>query len=257
MCTATWFFTEHGYELFFNRDELRARRRALPPTPFTAETHRALAPTDADAGGTWLAGNEQGLTVALLNRYQDSADPTTADRRRSRGLLVRDLAASADADDLRRRLETMDLSLYAPFTLLVLTADTGRAVTCHWDGRRLSAAREAVAPLASSGHEPLTVPLNRRDLWSRIAKVDRDACLTFHRSHEPERGAQSPCMHRYDARTVSLTHVEVAADRVRMAYADGPPCTATLEPAAELDRAGRSAASLKGPTKTAGDADAA
>lgn len=241
MCTTTWFFTEDGYELFFNRDELRTRSRALAPRRFTAGNLAAAAPVDGDAGGTWLAANEHGLTVALLNRYQDSADPTTADRRRSRGLLVRDLAAVPSVDGAVDGLQGLDLSIYAPFTLILL-APGGRAVTLFWNGSRLSVPRDATAPLASSGHEPLTVPSSRRELWSRISTVDREACLQFHTSHEPERGPQSPCMHRYDARTVSLTHVVVESGSIRMFYADGPPCTAPLEAAVELPRAVRKGA---------------
>jgi len=32
MCTMTWFTKEDGYELFFNRDERKSRRRAQLPT---------------------------------------------------------------------------------------------------------------------------------------------------------------------------------------------------------------------------------
>ena len=54
--------------------------------------------------------------------------------------------------------------------------------------------------------------------------------LFFHRSHRPERGAHSPCMHRDDARTVSLTGVRVTASAISMTYADGPPCSTELSP---------------------------
>jgi len=31
MCTVSWFTTENGYELFFNRDESKQRTEALAP----------------------------------------------------------------------------------------------------------------------------------------------------------------------------------------------------------------------------------
>ena len=228
MCTVSWFHTEDGYELFFNRDELRTRSRALPPRELNSASGVALlAPTDADAGGTWFATNAAGLTVALLNRYQDSADPTTADSRRSRGLLVKDLAGVSNSQQIVERLRADPVEIYAPFTLLVVTPnDPGTSI--FWDGRRLSEPRLAVAPLASSGHDPIGVPSARKKLWTRLPAIDREACLAFHRSHAPTRGAESPCMHRPDARTVSLTHVVVDDQNISMAYADGPPCGAEL-----------------------------
>ena len=234
MCTASWFFTDEGYELFFNRDELRTRGRALAPRRFKAgESMDALAPVDGDALGTWIAGNTAGLTVALLNRYQDAADPTTDDRRRSRGLLVKDLAASVDGDRAVDWLQSRDLRVYAPFTLLFLAPDRS-ARSLFWNGRHLSDVHDAVAPLVSSGHDPHGVPQVRRALFRQLKRVDRESCLAFHRSHAPSRGAESPCMHRPDARTVSLTHVVVDAESLRMAYADGPPCRVEMIPSAEL-----------------------
>lgn len=235
MCTASWFFSESGYELFFNRDEARTRRRALAPSRFRAGQIDALAPTDADAGGTWLATNSRGLTVALLNRYQDMSPSTPAAKHRSRGLLVRDLVAASGVSEVLEHLCRLDLDMYQPFTLLLL-APRGQARTLYWTGKGLSNVEDAAPPLASSGHEPLAVPAARRQLWDAIAHPDRRSCLDFHASHRPERGSASPCMHRADARTVSLTHVEVNDSRVAMGYADGPPCTAPLRAAAELPR---------------------
>ena len=233
MCTVSWFHTQDGYELFFNRDELRTRKRALPPRPLAGPSGIAmLAPTDADAGGTWIAANTTGLTVALLNRYQDSADPTTADSRRSRGLLVRDLADASNARQINKRLRSDRIEIYAPFTLLVVTPeDPGTMI--FWNGRQLSEPCPATAPLASSGHDAVEVPASRRKLWAGLSKIDRVACLSFHRSHAPRPGAESPCMHRPEAHSVSLTHVVVDEQRISMAYADGPPCRAELSLAAD------------------------
>ena len=63
MCTVTWHFINDGYELFFNRDELRTRAVAEPPTKATTRGVDYLAPTDPDAGGTWMALSRRGITV--------------------------------------------------------------------------------------------------------------------------------------------------------------------------------------------------
>ncbi|HRC86033.1 MAG TPA: NRDE family protein, partial [Thermoanaerobaculia bacterium] len=73
MCTVSWFWTAEGYQLFGNRDESRSRRQALPPRRAEQDGVAYLAPVDADAGGTWIAANELGVTLTLLNFYQADA----------------------------------------------------------------------------------------------------------------------------------------------------------------------------------------
>ena len=77
MCTVSWRFELTAeqpaprFELFFNRDESRRRGPAHPPQIMEpVGESKLLAPIDSDAGGTWLAANEHGLVLALLNLYQ-------------------------------------------------------------------------------------------------------------------------------------------------------------------------------------------
>jgi len=227
MCTASWRFTAEGYELFFNRDESLRRTRALPPARHELEGRLALAPTDADAGGTWLGVNERGLTLALLNAWDLRVDPRAP---RSRGLLVRELLASASAAEALARLAAEDLTRYRGFTLLALAPHVAPAVR-HWDGQALvSPAVER--PLASSSLDGGRARAERRALFLRGAEEGgeptRAALERFHASHEPERGPWSPCMHRAEAATVSASQVRVGAHAVELRYADGPPCAAAF-----------------------------
>src|SRR5262245_8061057 len=70
--TVSWTPTREGYALRFNRDERRTRGPGLPPGMMEGDGVRFLAPTDADAGGTWIGVNQFGLTVGLLNRYHEA-----------------------------------------------------------------------------------------------------------------------------------------------------------------------------------------
>ena len=76
MCTVTWVHSQAGYELFFNRDERTGRGPESPACEAETNGVRWLAPRDSDAGGTWLAVNEHGLTLGLLNGYADSLGTT-------------------------------------------------------------------------------------------------------------------------------------------------------------------------------------
>jgi len=228
VCTATWIRWEDGYEVFFNRDELRTRKPAQPPAELVHDGVRCLAPVDGDAGGTWIGVNEFGVTIGLAN---GPAGPVELPERpfRSRGLLVLDLLASRSAEDAARRLGAIDPSLYRPFSLFAL--DAGREPEL-WssDGTRIGPGKPASegALLFSSSRDAERARSERQALLRRMilehGGLDPALLEGFHASHLPERGAFSPCMHREDAGTLSTTRVRVGTDEVELAYAAGPPC---------------------------------
>lgn len=237
MCTLSWRQDDAGYEFFMNRDELRQRLPACPPAIHMGPTLEYLAPTDGDAGGSWLAVNERGLALALLNRYDAGPRPAEEDLR-SRGLLVIDLAGSMEEPaQVLSRLRGLELHRYRPFTL-ALFSPTERPMAVAWNGRELSRPWHPEQPLASSSFDPEGIDAMRRRSASELLPPapSRDELMAFHGSHHPERGPHSPCMHRADAATVSFTWVRVTPEDVAMAYADGPPCRSQLAPALALVR---------------------
>lgn len=234
MCTLTWTPAVEGrYSVWFNRDELRSRLPALPPRVWTERAIPFVAPTDGDAGGTWIAVNAQGLTVCLLNHFAaDAARPAEdiLDPRAfvSRGRLVVDLMDSRSVDQVAEQLEPDALrGRYRPFDLVAL--DPGGAIArLTWDGERLacSEAEQVRPPIASSGFQPVEVAAVRALTYTQLvpATATENQIEAFHRSHLPERGAYSVCMHRPEARTVSLSHIRVETDQVHFRYGDGPAC---------------------------------
>lgn len=235
MCTASWRQDGQGFELYFNRDESVRRGRARAPEAHEVEGVRVLAPTDADAGGTWLGVNEHGLAAALLNAWDLRVDPRAP---RSRGLLVRELLAAADVEEASARLARADLAHHRGFTLLLLSPGAPARVR-HWDGRAL-VELAAERPLASSSLDGGRARTERRALYERLtagaAEPARAALESFHASHEPARGPWSPCMHRAEASTVSASQVRVDAREVALRYADGPPCERPFGPWLTLAR---------------------
>jgi hypothetical protein len=224
MCTALWLTRPDGWELHFNRDESTRRGPGEPPAVFEVEGVRVVAPRDSDAGGTWIGVNQYGLGVALLN----GADlRSTEGDWRSRGLLVRELLAMDDPAAIADRIRASDPDRHRAFTLLVLAP--GQEARIHeWNGQELTAAAASL-PLASSSLDHGRARTERRRLfehWSaRHGAGTTGWYADFLRTHEPERGPWSPCMHRDDACTVSATHVRVDAQGARLRYAPGPPCS--------------------------------
>ncbi len=241
MCTVTWRHAGDGFELHFNRDELHARGRALPPRSEQIEGVDWVGPRDSDFGGTWISVNAFGLCLGLLNGFREPADSRREDFR-SRGLLVRDLAPAASLADVAARLTATDLDCYRTFRLLML-APGGPARLSEWDGDRLTMVPDAehVLPLISSSFAENRVGEQRREEYGRLteggARLTSETLAAYHRSHENGPSAYSVCMHREDAGTQSYTRVRVTAREVELRYHPAAPCQLAEDVVVLLPRA--------------------
>lgn len=245
MCTLTWLFNEghEGYSLFFNRDELKTRQRAIPPRlQHTTEGVQYLAPTDTDAGGTWLAVNQYGLSVCLLNNYV-AKEPQTP-QLQSRGNIVLALAGSETAQQAEKILHDMDLSCYRGFDVVLIQR---AALQLSWDSENLTRSIPQI-PVTSSSYQSSSVRATRHTYLSALKQLDEiniEALEHFHSVHlnddlstvsgTPEH-ADSVCMHRDYAQTVSQCFVQVNVNQVAISYSDGSPCETVAGPPQILQR---------------------
>lgn len=224
MCTVSWLPLADGYTLCFNRDERYSRAPAMPPTERMDRGVRYLAPLDGDFGGTWLAANEFGITLCLLNRYRIPGYEPPA-RPLSRGLLVLELAGSTSARDAVAALEDRPLDQVQPFSLVAV--EPGQAVrVVAWDGQALCGLthRSPGLILTSSSVTEPEVGAARRATFAALERTTPEALVEVHRSHLPERGRCSVCMHREDAETQSFSQVTVLADRITLLHVPDAPC---------------------------------
>jgi len=74
VCTVTIVPQPDGFRLACNRDESRRRSPALPPVERRYADRRALLPIDPISDGTWIAVNDAGLVLTLLNVYEVKRD---------------------------------------------------------------------------------------------------------------------------------------------------------------------------------------
>lgn len=246
MCTVTWILGDDTVELFTNRDERHQRAPADPPAVVAGAVHRFLAPRDADGGGTWVAANEAGLVVCLLNHW-DAEEPKGAGRGLlTRGHVVTGIAgAAATIDEAVAELERLEFDRLRGFQVVVLRGGS-QPLHASWDGRQfaLDAESRVRMPLVSSSYLPAEVRQVRRRVFDEFvaehAGLDAETLLAFHRSERPEPGAFAVSMTREDAMTVSFTRVRVDNRSVTMRYEAGAPASATSELVAELPRTARS-----------------
>lgn len=110
-----------------NREE-RFDRPAQGPA--THGSNPALfAPTDVQAGGTWIGYNDARVFAAITNR------PEIATGDRSRGLLLRDILQTTTLDDASALVEhEVDTGRYAGFNVVICSP--GEATFFAWDGDR-------------------------------------------------------------------------------------------------------------------------
>lgn len=241
MCTVSWLDDDDGgYCLLFNRDEKRTRGAAQSPQIFCRDQVQFVAPIDTDRGGTWLAMNDCGLTVCLLNAYPSQGMRQTPTSE-SRGKIPIYLAAARSLDQVDEQLNQMDLSNFASFRLLAMEPNrppwysewTGSKLACDYDaGWRM--------PVTSSSFQTAEVEAARRALFQdqigSRSPITRRALELYHADHGPAASAHSVCMHRLDAQTVSFSRVAVSSNQVRLDYSPDSPCRAVPPTTVSLQR---------------------
>ena len=240
MCTLSWFYNDDGYDLFFNRDERKTRGRAEPPGIRRQQDIGYIAPLDIDAGGSWIAVNQFGVSLCLLNYYGVPMDLEQTRVFKSRGLLVLSLIENPDEQSVRDCLAQADIQSYRPFTLVALTPQAD-PVVYRWIGSGEPVVETVQQPpLSSSSFETNAVIDGRCRLLREMAAAQNasDAGLLeqYHRSHLPEKGPYSVCMHRDDAQTVSLSNISVRPKEIHFRYTPGSPCRAGFLPPVVLPR---------------------
>ena len=184
---------------------------------------RYIAPNDPDRGGTWIAVNEYGVGLCLLN---GRAGPAGA---RSRGLIIPDLVWAGCIDDCALLLRNMALASFTPFTLLMLEP-AKQSIVADWDGSSLdlNAGGDRQMPLTSSSFDAEGVRRARLDEFARHtgsrSAIEPSDLYRFHSFHGHSPDAYSPCMHREDAETVSFSWAVVSPREIRFLYLPVAPC---------------------------------
>jgi uncharacterized protein with NRDE domain len=215
--------TRGGFRLACNRDEQRTRPLALPPRVSAVGAVRAVCPTDPQSGGTWIAVNDAGLALTLLNRTDRSAavapEPTPA---RSRGEIIPHLAAATGLTEVYGALRRLSPSLYDGFQLVAVHAReylvgiSDRSVIRFTSGQL-----DRPLMFTSSALGDRDADRVRRPVFESLVCRSRDPLegqRHFHDHRWPGCPAFSIRMRRADARTVSRSTVTVDTSGAWLAY---------------------------------------
>ena len=160
----------------------------------------------------------------------------------SRGMLVLELAHLPGPRAVALTLAKKRLASYRPFTLTSLMTDEPPWLF-EWNGRMLEWARVAAPGLvrASSGSDQAEAERERgrlfREAAARPGGLTPEILWALHRSHLPERGPISICMHRDEAATVSASLITASLKHMSFRYLGRSPCESTAPTEFSLERA--------------------
>jgi hypothetical protein len=227
MCTVTFIARQRGYCLGMNRDEKLMRPIALPPRKTTVDGRTIISPSEP-GGGTWIAVNDHGATLALINWYSITA--RVGGKVVSRGEVVNSCSAATSPDAADSALHQLPLNRINPFRLIGIYPATSEIVEWRWNLKKLIRKnhRWKAQQWISSGFDETTAQRVRGKTFQQAERQhsagSRDWLRCLHRSHSPGAGPFSTCMHRADAATVSYTEVTVSSRQTTMRYHAGAPC---------------------------------
>jgi transport and Golgi organization protein 2 len=227
MCTVTFIAQRNGYCLGMNRDEKLTRLDGLPPTRTKTNGREVLYPSEP-TGGTWIALNDSGASLALINWY--SVTKKVERNNVSRGEVIKAVGAADSAEVVNARLKELRLKRINPFRLIGIFPVSGEIVEWRWDSKQLVLHnhRWKTRQWISSGFDEPTAQSVRGKTFQRAVRQrsadSLDWLRRLHRSHSPQTGPFSTCMHRADAATVSYAEVVVSMNEAVMRYHAGPPC---------------------------------
>lgn len=242
MCSVTWRRIAGELVLAFNRDESRARAKAIEPEVYTGEFCDFIAPIDPQAGGTWFGVNQAGFVFGLLNNYQGTLKPQDSIKSQaslkpqepgliSRGQIVKELLQCADVDSVYRTVNALDMQRYQAFTLFFLSFKH-QGLWQHFGDNKLVQQDELPQNLFSSAHPDAAEVLKLREQVAKQWRVNSESDLIdLHRSHLPhnphtgkEDKTYSICMHHDKGHTQSLSLVRLQEASVEVKYWAGQPC---------------------------------
>jgi hypothetical protein len=227
MCTVTFIARQRGYYVGMNRDEKLTRPTGLPPKKMNVDGHAVISPSEP-CGGTWIAVNDHGATFALINWY--SVKARTGRHPLSRGEVVNSVSAATSPDFADDAIAGLPLSRINPFRLIGVFPTASEIVEWRWNLKQL--VRKNLPwksqQWISSGFDEPTAQHERNKTFQRAMRQHSFGSLDWlrrlHRSHLPQTGPFSTCMHRTDAATMSYTEVTVSSRRASMRYHAGASC---------------------------------
>jgi hypothetical protein len=209
-----------------NRDDRLSRPPATPPQHHEIAGVSAFYPSEKPAG-TWIAANQFGITLALLNWNRPKLTP----KLHSRGGVIPSLISADSTAALEWAFRRLSVNGVWPFRLFGFFRAEFQVREWRWNGLDLAVRAHPWQRdhWFSSGLSDLKAARQRWRIFDSAARDSDAGTLAWlrklHRQHGGEPGPFSVCVHRSDAATLSYTEVVLQGAHLSMRYAAGQPCT--------------------------------
>ena len=191
-----------------NRDEFRGRDELNTIN----HSNGNCFPVDKISEGTWFGFNQQGVVMALLNRYQDSQVLTKT----SRGILIPQLLQSNSIDSTLNQL--LAKYLFNPFDLV--TTNKAHLIQYSWTGNKLIKVKQSTPFFISSSSVDSQIVLSHRmNLFTKFSPVNEEQILTqLHLSQDKLDKSASIFMSREETHTKSISQVIIEKNEINYYY---------------------------------------
>jgi hypothetical protein len=204
----------------FNRDELRSRKHAHPPSYHVYGRTRAIHPVDADQGGTWIAINDAGIFLGLLNHNEDDANRRVIGPV-SRGKIIPSLLSYRSIDDIKTQIQQIDVQQYSSFVLTGM--QNGNGFTFRYTGFD-TIYQELQLPglLTSTGLGDGLVRDLRKKYFDEMISTSPNLqeIKDYHLFSIPDQEKLGIHMVRKEARTVSSSFITLSDSKATWEYLD-------------------------------------
>ncbi len=223
MCTVTLVSKDNkGFVLTSNRDEAIGRE-TLPISTYDYKDKLLMFPKDKQAGGTWIAANNQQSVICLLNGGHQNHKKKSR-YRHSRGIVVTDILGE---DNLSQALQLYNCEDLEPFTLVAVNWSYKlHFYEMVWDGtkkhfRELDTSKAHI--WSSSTLYTDELKQLRRDWLSDFGEqkeLDANHLLDFHKNAGEGNEFHDLQIKRDALQTRSITQIQLENDELQMRYED-------------------------------------
>jgi len=241
MCTLSVITRNRDYLFAMNRDERIVRGPGTLPEIHEINGTAAMYPGDG-ARGTWIAANQDGIALALLNWNDVARNCIAGARTPSRGRVIPALIDSRSLSHLHEELGISNFEGMLPFRLVGVFPSEREIWEWRWDSTQLVSAAHVWQPrhwFSSSLSDKQAESLRGRACRDALHELDAGSVpwlRTLHRSHAGGPGPFSLCVHRDDVKTLSYSEVIVTAGHIRMEHLPSSPCTMAQIHSTEMQR---------------------
>jgi hypothetical protein len=230
MCTLTVVTGDNSHCIAMNRDEKIMRGVGVPPEIHEFDGTRVIYPGDG-TGGTWIAANEYGITLALLNWNDIVPRGIDTSKTRSRGRVIPALLDSRSLPELHAVFGLSKLEGMLPFRVVGVFPSEKEIWEWRWDSAQLEFqvhGWELRHWFSSSLSDKQAESL--RGAACCNAQYESDAgsvpwLRRLHASHASGPGPFSLCVHREDVKTLCYTEVTCTPTTVGVEHFLASPCS--------------------------------